>query len=235
MEGEPFPPPAAVHLPARNPGDEVRGGWHPQTWDHTGGRRDSGTDARSRWSGAGDAGAVSFASGALAHYAEDSNPVPSGKPPSNPSRHPNLNGGCHVLADGIPGQTCPAGHVPLAASCPPVAYHFYNSHSEHLLVCHHLPSVRSVAMAADKAPKGGRMFVNNTGLKNLNSDTRQFLSALCQAAGSRLSGRRQAGTQLSRTPRGILYGFGPFYNNRPTSPPTGIAEPFPTELSGCRS
>ena len=33
-----------------------------------------------------DARAVSFASGALAHYAEDSNPVPYGKPPSNPSR-----------------------------------------------------------------------------------------------------------------------------------------------------
>ena len=39
----------------------------------------------------------------------------------------------------------------------PTAYHFCNSHSEHLFVRHHLPSVRSVAMAADKAPKGGLM------------------------------------------------------------------------------
>ena len=64
-------------------------------------------------------------------------------------------------------------------------------------------------MAADKAPKGGRMFVNNTGLTNLNSDTRQFLPALCPAVGSRLSGRRQAGIRVSATPRGFPYGFSP--------------------------
>ena len=37
-------------------------------------------------SSAGDAAAVSFAAGALAHYAEDSNPVPYGKQPSHPSQ-----------------------------------------------------------------------------------------------------------------------------------------------------
>ena len=68
------------------------------------------TDARNRWS---EAGAISFASGALAHYAEDSNPFPYGKQPSNPFQGPpSLNGGCHVLADGIPGQTCPAQDSP---------------------------------------------------------------------------------------------------------------------------
>ena len=111
----------------------------------------------------------------MAHYAEDSNPVPSGKPPSNPSRAqpqrrlPRTRGRYPGTNLSCTGQ--PAGSF--------------------------RPCVRRPAHASVAA---GRPELN------------------CPV----LLGEFPTDSAL-------------VYNNRPTSPPTGIAESFLIELSGCRS
>ena len=66
-----------------------------------------------------------------------------------------------VLPDRVPGQASPRGYVALAVPSLPAPYDFCDFHSEHLPVRHHHSSLRSVAMVADKAPKGGLMTLVN--------------------------------------------------------------------------
>ena len=123
MKGEPFPPPAAGHLPARNPGDEgsrrtrehgdeVRGGWHPQPGMTPAAARTAGPTPGA--GGAAPATPERFRLlRALRHIMRKTRTrsLTGSNRQTFPS-HPSHNGGCHVLADGIPGQTCPAQDSP---------------------------------------------------------------------------------------------------------------------------
>ena len=71
--------------------------------------------------------------------------------------HAGLLGRRQVLPDRVPGQASPRCYVALAVPSLPAPYDFCDFHSEHLPVRHHHSSLRSVAMVADKAPKGGLM------------------------------------------------------------------------------
>ena len=75
--------------------------------------------------------------------------------------HAGLLGRRQVLPDRIPGQASPRCYVALAVPSLPAPYDFCDFQSEHLPVRHHHSSLRSVAMVADKAPKGGLMTLVN--------------------------------------------------------------------------
>ena len=75
--------------------------------------------------------------------------------------HAGLLGRRQVLADRVPRQASPRCYVALVVPRLPASYYFCDFQSEHLPVRHHHPSLRSVAMIDDKAPRGGLMTLVN--------------------------------------------------------------------------
>ena len=162
MEGAPFLPSAAVHLPARNPGDEdsrrtrghgdeVRGGWHPQP---------GMTPAA-----ASIAGPTPGAGGAVSATPEWFRLLRVLWCIMRKTRTRSLTGSNRqILSRAPPASTAAATYLRTVSRDKPV----------------------------------------------LHRTARRFLSALCQAASSRLSGRRQAGNRLSAPSRGFPYGFASF-------------------------